>query len=219
MLVAEWMTRDPVTIGVDATLGAAAALMVKHRIRRLPVRASDGRLVGILSKGDVLGGAPAGLNPFSPTSVDDERLAVPLRQAMTATPVSVPSDAPLEAAAQLMIDHKIGGLPVTAGAALVGILTESDLFRAFTAAFSGRGPGLRITFEITAGEDLLALVVNLAKRYRQRVGSFANFRIEGKELAVIRLEGPASDLLIDELWKTGHRVQSVLRVGEPPKSS
>jgi acetoin utilization protein AcuB len=211
MLVAEWMTRDPVTIAADATLGTAAAQMTKHKVRHLPVLAGE-RLVGIVSRGDLLGAAPAGLNPFSPAAAGNPALDTPLRPVMTAAPLTVTADAPLEAAAQLMIDRKIGGLPVVTGARLVGMLTQSDLFRAFTAALGGRGPGLRITFELGPDEDVMVLVVDLARRHKQRVTSVATFALgNGREVAVIRLEGAESPALVDELWKTGHRVQSVLR--------
>jgi acetoin utilization protein AcuB len=215
MLVAQWMTRDPVTVAVDATLGAAAALMIKHKVRRLPVvgAGSDNtRLVGIVSKGDLLGAAPAGLNPFSPAAADNPALDAPLRPIMTTAPLTITSDAPLEAAAQLMTEHKIGGLPVLTGTRLVGMLTESDVFRAFTAALGGRGPGLRVTFELAPGEDVVALVVDLARRHKQRVTSVATIAGAGRDVAVVRLAGAESPGLVDELWKTGHRVQSVLRI-------
>lgn len=216
MLVAEWMTRDPVTITATATLGEVAALMTRRKIRRVPVvAAQDGPLLGIISKGDVLGGAPANLNPFSPAADGDPRLTVPLRPIMTLAPVTVAADLPLEVAAQLMIDRKIGGLPVMTGPRLVGILTESDLFRAFAAALGGAGAGLRITFELSPGEDVVPLVVKLASHHHQRVTSVATYVVAGRALAVVRLVGPDSPALVDELWKTGHQVRSVLRLGTP----
>jgi acetoin utilization protein AcuB len=216
MLVAEWMTRDPVTILATATLGEVATLMARRKVRRLPVvAAADGPLLGIISKGDVLAGAPANLNPFSPAADGDPRLAVSLRPIMTLAPVTVAADVPLEVAAQLMIDRKIGGLPVTTGSRLVGILTESDLFRAFAAALGGSGAGLRITFELSPGEDVVPLVVKLAAHHHQRVTSVATYAVAGRTLAVVRLVGPDSPALVDELWKTGHQVRSVLRLGTP----
>jgi acetoin utilization protein AcuB len=214
MLVAEWMTRDPVTILASGTLGEVAATMVRRKVRRLPVVAApDGPLIGIISKGDVLGGAPAHVNPFSPAADGDARLAVPLRPLMTPAPVTVAADVPLEVAAQLMIDRKIGGLPVMTGPRLVGILTESDLFRAFAAALGGGGAGLRITFELAASEDVVPMVVKLAAHHHQRVTSVATYVVAGRTLAVVRLVGPDSPALVDELWKTGHQVRSVLRLG------
>jgi acetoin utilization protein AcuB len=180
------------------------------------VAAVDGPLVGIISKGDVLGGAPANLNPFSPASDGHPGLDVPLRPIMTAAPVTVAADVPLEVAAQIMVDRRIGGLPVMTGPRLVGILTESDLFRAFAAALGGGGAGLRITFELRAGEDVVPMVVKLAAHHRQRVTSVATYAVGGRTLAVVRLQGPESEALVDELWKTGHQVRSVLRLAAAP---
>jgi acetoin utilization protein AcuB len=213
MLVAEWMTRNPVTVPVTASVGDAAALMIRHKIRRIPVvGGGDGALLGIVSKGDVLAAAPATLNPFSPGASADPALQVPLKNIMTSSPVTVASDAPLEAAAQILIEKKIGGLPVLLGARLVGILTESDLFRAFTAALGGAGAGLRISFELAPGEDVVPLVVALAAQHGQRVVSVATYVVERQAVAVVRLAGPESPGLIDQLWKTGHRVRSILRL-------
>jgi acetoin utilization protein AcuB len=213
MLVAEWMTRDPVTVPVTASVGDVAALMIHHKIRRVPVvGGGDGPLVGIVSKGDVLGAAPATLNPFSPGATADPALQAPLRNIMTSSPVTVRSDAPLEAAAQILIEKKIGGLPVLLGAQLVGVLTESDIFRAFTAALGRAGASLRISFELAPGEDLVPLVVALAARHRQRVVSVATYVVDQQAVAVVRLAGPESPGLIDQLWKTGHRVRSILRL-------
>jgi acetoin utilization protein AcuB len=127
----------------------------------------------------------------------------------------VATDTPLEAAAQIMIDRKIGGLPVLLGQHLVGIVTESDLFRAFAAALGGAGAGLRITFEVGPAEDIIPMVVRLAGQHGQRVASVASYAIGQQLLAVVRLVGPESQSLVDQLWKTGHRVRSILRLPAP----
>jgi hypothetical protein len=77
----------------------------------------------------------------------------------------------------------------------------------------GGGPGLRITFELGAGEDVVPMVVRLAARHRQRVNSVATYVIGASTVAVVRLVGPESEALVEDLWKTGHQVRSVLRIG------
>jgi acetoin utilization protein AcuB len=216
MLVAEWMTRDPATVAATATVGEAAELMIQRQVRRLPVVAAGGPLVGIVTKTDVLRAAPATLNPFSPGAAADPALQQPLRSIMSGPPLTVAPETPLEVAAQIMIERKVGGLPVLLGPQLVGIVTESDLFRAFAAALGGGGAGLRITFEVGPGEDVVPMVVRLAGQHRQRVASVASYVIDQQLLAVVRLVGPESPLLVDQLWKTGHRVRSILRLSGPP---
>jgi acetoin utilization protein AcuB len=227
MLVAEWMTRAPITVSQDASLAEASALMVKHKIRRIPVVTAAGSdlLMGMVTKSDLLGAAPATLNPFSPGAVGAAALGHPVRGVMSLQPVTTVGTAPLEMAAQTMVERKVGGLPVLVNGRLAGIVTRSDIFRAFTAALGGHSEGLRVTFDIGPNEDVLTFVAGLAKKYGQRVTSLATYAKGGivgaaqtnLEIAVVRLQGPPSGSLVEELWKTGHRVQSVLHIGADGK--
>lgn len=215
VLVAEWMTREPFYLEPDQPLSAAIEAMLRRSVRRLPV-VQDQHVVGILTKSDVLMACPASLNPFSAAAPDTSTLTTPVRDAMSYQPLTIRSDAPLEIAAQLMIDRKIGGLPVLgADDHLVGILTESDLFRALTAALGGREAGLRITFDISQGEDAVWFAVGLARRHRLRLASVSTLIHEGRRRAIVRLVGREAPQLVDELWKTGHSVLSILRMEGP----
>jgi len=210
VLVAEWMTRDPITFGPDDLLGAAAETMARRNIRRAPV-VEGGAVVGIVTKSDILNACPADFNPFAAEALGASPLPIPLRQLMTPHPLTIRPEAPIEAAAKLMIDHKIGGLPVVADQ-LVGILTESDLFRALTAALGTEGPGLRITFDLTLDEDPVRFAIELARRHGLRLASISTHGREGQRKAIVRLLGAEPPGLVEDLWKTGHRVLSVLRL-------
>jgi acetoin utilization protein AcuB len=203
------MTRDPFTHGPDDTLGALAETMARRKIRRVPI-VDDGQVLGIVAKSDVLSACPPDVNPFSAESLSAGTLMTPLREIMTAHPLTIRPDAPVEAAAQVMIDRKIGGLPVVAER-LVGILTESDLFRALTAAL-GAGAGLRITFDVSASEDAVVFAMELARNHGLRLASISTHGQEEHRYAIVRLVGPEPPGLVDELWRTGHRVLSVLRM-------
>jgi acetoin utilization protein AcuB len=214
VLVAEWMTRELATLGPDDTLGAAIELMSRRKVRRIPV-VEHGQLLGIVAKSDVLNACPPDYNPFSNTLESTEvaeTLTQPLRGIMSVKPLTVRPDAPVESAAQLMIDHKIGGLPVVADH-LVGILTESDLFRALAVALgTGSGPGLRITFDVSMGEDAVLFVLELARKRGLRLASISTHVRDDQRYAIVRLAGTEPAGLVDELWRTGHRVVSVLRL-------
>jgi acetoin utilization protein AcuB len=118
-----WMTRDLVTIGPDTPITDAAALMAQKRIRRLPVVESpshNAHLLGIVTAKDILHAFPSGVNPF-PVIGPDARLT-PTRTSeimghhlRTATP-----ETPIEEAARLMTENKIGSLPVLRENKLVG---------------------------------------------------------------------------------------------------
>lgn len=133
--VGEVMTTEVITIDSTASLQEAKALMEEHHVRRLPVVDEDGDLVGILSWGDVREAtsveAAKVANPYAPEA-GEEWLTI--WEAMSRDPQVVTPDTSLADAVELMLKHKIGGLPVVAalrGAKrrrLVGIVTETDIF-------------------------------------------------------------------------------------------
>jgi CBS domain-containing protein len=127
-LVKDWMTPEPVTIGPDTTLPEAARLMKECRIRRLPV-VENGRLVGIVTMGDVREASPSAATSLSIYELNYLISRLSVREIMTHDPIAIAPDTSIEAAARLMLEHKIGGLPVVDGDKVVGIITESDIFR------------------------------------------------------------------------------------------
>ena len=210
MLVRDWMTRRLWTVGPEATIASAVGVMIRGKVRRLVVEV-DGQAVGMLARSDVLRAAPAGTNPFSVADLDGRRLDLPVRQAMTAPVITVSPQSPIEEAASLMKNRKIGALIVMADHQLAGILTESDIFRAFVAMLGDSDSGVRICFDISAGEDAVAFTVGLASRHGMRLASVSTYRQEQQRIAVVRLAGPEPPGMLDELWTTGHRVLSVIR--------
>ena len=126
MLVREWMSSPPILARARQSAPDALRLMDQQKVRRLPVE-DEGRLVGIVTKADL----QSKLGPF-PSSW--RRLKLSVTDVMTRDPVSVGPEDRLEQAATLMLTHKISGLPVVEGGRIVGIVTESDVFRAFCEA-------------------------------------------------------------------------------------
>ncbi len=128
MLVRERMSRDPVVLSPDDTLRKARELIKKHGFRRFPV-IENGKLVGIITDRDVRQA------DMSSAVVQERRYVeyildrIQVRGIMTANPVTVTPDTPIEEAARLILQHKVGGLPVVEDDRLVGIITETDLIR------------------------------------------------------------------------------------------
>lgn len=122
MFVKEWMTAPAVCVLPDVPVRMALGLMERRKVRRLPV-VENGTLVGIVTLSDLLkvvnrqGGVPSGVD-------------LPIGRVMTKNPVTVAADDLLEVAARIMIRRRISGLPVVAGRRVLGVITESDLFRA-----------------------------------------------------------------------------------------
>src|SRR5215218_6786785 len=128
------MTRRPVTVAPDATVAAARSAMRRGRFRHLPVVAAA-ELVGVVAAGDLQ------VPPGAPVEAAEELAERPLTEVMSAQPITVWPDEPVEVAARLLVDHDVGCLPVLAEQGLVGILTESNLLSVVTAA--GPEPGTR----------------------------------------------------------------------------
>lgn len=128
-LVKDWMTANPVTITASTTLPEAHRLMMEHRIRRLPVM-EKGRLVGIVTLGDVRGAEPSGATSLSVWEINYLISRLRIEEIMTPRPFTIRQEATLGEAAEMMLKYKVSGLPVlNEQDELIGIITESDIFR------------------------------------------------------------------------------------------
>ena len=147
MFVKSWMSAPAVAIPPVVPAHAALGFMELRNIRRLPV-VDDHRLVGIVTKSDL----NAALGKSRPTS---RRSEVQVDDVMTSRPVTVTPNDTLEHAAQLMINRKVSGLPVIDKRKLVGIITESDVFRALCEMMGIGERGARIAMTVRDDQNLL----------------------------------------------------------------
>jgi len=154
------MTSNPVTITPETSVRDALQLMREKKIRRMPVLDSQGQLVGIISEKDLLYASPSSATSLNVWEIHDLLYKLKVQKVMTTRVLTVGEDQPLEDAARMMADAKIGGLPVMRGKTLVGIITESDLFKAFLQFLGGRRPGVRITAMIPNTKGTLAKITN-----------------------------------------------------------
>ena len=127
-LVREWMTAPAIVAAPEMTLPEALHVMAAHHIRRLPV-CEQGKLVGIVTRGDLRGAQPSEATSLSIFELHYLVSRITLDQVMTRRPLVVSPDTSIHAAAQLMLERKVSGLPVLEHGELVGIITESDIFR------------------------------------------------------------------------------------------
>ena len=128
ILVREWMTAQPIVASPSTTLPEALQLMQTKNIRRLPICDKD-KLVGIVTKGDLRGAQPSEATSLSIFELNYLVGRITLGAIMTHDPVCVSPTATIYEAAQIMLRRKISGLPVMDDGQLVGIITESDIFR------------------------------------------------------------------------------------------
>lgn len=131
-LVCDWMIHHPITISSNKPLRDAYWLMLENKIRRLPVVDGD-RLVGIVTLEDLRRAEPPTGIGLDLVRITEMISRMTIRQIMTDNPITIRMDAPLIEAAQMMFENEISTLPVMEGNQLVGIITESDIFRALVA--------------------------------------------------------------------------------------
>ncbi len=128
-LVREWMTASVISVTSDTAITTAHQIMKKNRIRRLPV-VDDGKLVGIVTIGDIREASPSGATTLSIWELNYLWSQLKVQNVMTRKVHTVHQDDPMINAARIMLESKVSGLPVVDDADnLVGIVTESDVFR------------------------------------------------------------------------------------------
>lgn len=124
--IRDLMTTDPVTITSDVGIDVALETMNAKSVRRLPVVSDTGRVIGIITREDVRAVIPRGALYMAANEGEPIQT---VRQVMASDLITVRPDELLDRAASLMLHRKVGGLPVVENIHLVGILTESDIFR------------------------------------------------------------------------------------------
>jgi len=160
MLVGERMSRRPITVRHDVGIDEALKVMRDHKVRRLPVVDGQDELVGIVSEKDLLLASPSPATSLSIYEVHYLLSHMKVSEVMTEEVITVTEYTPLEKAACIMIDNKIGGLPVMRDGKMVGIITETDLFKMFVELLGAREPGVRITMLVPEQPGELAYITS-----------------------------------------------------------
>jgi acetoin utilization protein AcuB len=183
MLVGERMSKPIITIPPDMPINDALNLMKKERIRRAPV-VKDGKLVGIVSDKDLLNASPSPVTTLSIWEMNYMLSKITISEVMTKNVMTVNEDTPIEQAARIMADNKIGGLPVMKDGNVVGIITETDLFKLFIEMLGAREMGVRVTVLI---EEKPGMLAKLTRAIAEAGGDFMAFGMFSGENPTNRL--------------------------------
>jgi len=175
MLVKERMSRHPITIRPETSLYDALRIMRESKVRRLPVLDKHNKLVGIVLEKDLLYAAPSPATSLSVYEVNYLVSKIKIEDLMTREVITVTEDCPLEEAARIMVDNGIGGLPVMRGDLLVGMITESDLFKIFLELLGARSWGLRVTIKVGEKPGVLATLTGELSRQGANIVSLGTF--------------------------------------------
>jgi acetoin utilization protein AcuB len=208
MRIKDVMTRNPVTADSETLVLDAQKLMKENNIRRLPV-VDKGKLVGIVTKHDLLEASPSPATSLSVFELNYLLAKMKVKEIMKKNPVTITPDTPFEEALRLGQEKKIGAFPVVENGKLVGITTESDIIRFVTRVLGIKEEGSRITIEGLGGKlGDLEKIVSVANQHHTVILSMMSLpRPEKKDwLIVLRLKTNDPDPLVKDFKKAGFNV-------------
>lgn len=171
MFVGERMSRPVISVSPDMPINDCLAMFRKEHIRRAPVM-KDSKLVGIVSERDLLNATPSSATTLSVWELHYLISKVTVKNVMAKKVITVDQDTPIEEAARIMADKKIGGVPVVSGGNVVGIITETDLFKIFLELMGARYKAQRVTVQLADEPGQLA---KLTQAIAQNGGNFISF--------------------------------------------
>ncbi len=215
MLVRERMTPNPITVQADASYDDALRLIREKKIRRLPVIDKQGRLVGVIAEKDLLYASPSPATSLSAFEMPYLLAKLQIKEIMNKRVITVDEDCTLEEAARIMVDHKIGSLPVLRGPQLVGIITETDIFRVMAESLGGRAKGVRVTVRMPEEKGQLAALTGEIARLGGNIISLVTFWGEDplQRVITLKVQEVKREDLVPALEKVGAQIVDVREIG------
>ncbi len=211
MLVRDRMTPNPTTVKVSTSVKEALELVRSRHFRHLPVVDEEGKLVGITTEKDLVYASPRPHLSLSIFEIDYLLSRMSVDQVMKREPITVSPDLPIEEAARVMIDHRIGSLPVVENGELVGIISDTDIFRVLVEGLGGGHPSLRVTVRIPEQVGSLARIVDGIAALGANIYTLGTFFGERPEDRIIafRVEGVERDAVVQAMEACGAQIRHV----------
>ncbi|MFQ3619457.1 MAG: CBS and ACT domain-containing protein [Spirochaetales bacterium] len=197
MFIKYIMTHNPITVTPETAVTDAQTLMRREKIHHLPVLDKHNKLIGIVTEKDLLYASPSPATTLSVFEMSALLSKLPVKEVMSRNVITIQEDTLLEDAAHIMADNHIGGLPVLRGDVLVGIVTESDIFRLFIELFGTRKKGVRLTALIPETQGQLAKITGAVAEKGGNIISIGTFPGEDVETSylLLKVEGIGLDVL------------------------
>lgn len=211
MFVKDRMSYPVITVHPEMPIHDALNLMHKESVRRLPVVDKKGHLIGIVSEKDLLHASPSDATSLSVWEVNYLLSKVTVEGIMTTEVITINEDTPIEEAALIMADSKIGGLPVVRDSELVGIITETDLFKVFLELLGAREAGVRLSVLVANKSGELAKLTNTILELGGNIVSLGTFMGESTENreVTLKVEGVDRRVLSEAIEPVVERVVDV----------
>ena len=212
MLVHERMTRHPITVHPDLPVAEALQIMRDKGIRRFPViDRKTSALVGIVTEKELLYASPSPVTSLSIHEINYLLSKLTVERVMTTELITVQEDTPIEEAARIMIDNRVGGLPVMRGDTLVGIITETDLFKTFIELFAAREAGVRLTVLVPERKGELARITDAISGLGGNIVTLGTFLGEdmSNRVLVLKVAGVPEGQLVGKMEELGTRILDI----------
>lgn len=209
----EKIQKNPVVIRPDANFFEAQNLVHEKGVRHLPVLDKMGRIVGIVTDGDIREAAPSDATSLSVQELN--YLLGKLKVSAFMTPkeklITITPDTLIEEAVSLMHDHKIGCLPVLEGDKLYGIFTETDALEFLANSFGFKQKGTRLSVALEDKPGTMLGILEVLKKHNVNIISIVSpsFMVEGKRIAAIRIQTENYKDIVGDLEKEGYDVLSI----------
>ena len=201
MLVRERMSKNPYTITAETPVDEALRRMREVHVRRFPVLDKAGKMVGIVAEKDLLYASPSPATTLSIYEMHYLLSKLKVAEVMKRDIITVTEDTPVEDAARIMTDRKIGSLPVLRNGQLVGIITESDLFKLFQELLGARNKGVRLTMLIPEVKGTLAKITTAIAQKGGYIHALGTFLGEDPTnyLLTMKVADVPKDVLVETL--------------------
>lgn len=197
MIIRDFMTKNPVCVSENTSVTEAKQIMNKNSFSKLPVLDSSKRLVGIVTKNDILKASPSEATSLDMYEISYLLSKLTCGKCMTKKVVTLSEDEPVEEAARIMVDNAIGCVPIVKDDVVTGIVTESDLFALFTDMFGARYNGVRANFHMADNPGELAKFLGLVAENKGNIVSVVTRESEKKGFRRVTVK--ATGIKLDSL--------------------
>ena len=213
MFVKDFMTKNPITISAKANILDADKKMISQKVHRLLVVDEQGGLIGVVTDGDIKRAMPSIATTLDKFEVNYLLGKIKIEEVMSIAPITIAPEAVIEEAATIMYKNHIGGLAVVDGEKkVVGIITETDVFKVFVDTMGMFDGKTRVSLEIPDTIGQLAIVCGVFRDLQVNIASIVTFPLpDGLKQTVVRASGiQDKQLLVQKLEEQGFRVKHIV---------
>jgi len=204
------MSRPVIAIHPDLPIHDARNLFKQEKIRRAPV-VKNGKLVGIVSDRDLIDASPSPATSLSVWEMNYLLSKIEVKDIMSKDVITIDEDTPIEQAARIMADNKIGGLPVMRDKKVVGMITETDLFKIFLELMGAREIGVRVTALIEDKPGILGKITQAISGIGGNFIAFGQFTGEdvSTKFLTFKVVNASEKDIKDAIWDIVKEVQDI----------